>query len=71
MGVRMSGAPSWARNEPSAYSTSECTRLCGWTTTLTWDSGSPKSSVASITSSPLFMSVAESTEILRPIFHFG
>ena len=71
MGVRMSGAPSWARNEPSAYSTSECTRLCGWTTTLTWDSGSPKRSVASITSSPLFMSVAESTEILRPIFHFG
>ena len=71
MGVRMSGAPSCANIEPSAYSTNECTTLCGCTTTSTCDSGKPNSSVASMTSSPLFISVAESTEILRPIFHFG
>ena len=31
--VRMSGRPSWARVEPSTNSTSECTRLCGCTST--------------------------------------
>ena len=39
MGVLMSGAPSCASSEPSAYSTSECTRLCGCTTTSTCDFG--------------------------------
>ena len=67
----MSGAPSCASIEPSAYSTSECTTLCGWTMTSTCDSGRPNSKVASMTSRPLFIRVAESTEILRPIFHFG
>ena len=33
--------------------------------------GMPNSQLASITSRPLFISVAESTEILRPITHFG
>ena len=35
IGVRMSGLPSCASIEPSTYSTSECTMLCGWTTTST------------------------------------
>ena len=33
--------------------------------------GAPNSQCASITSSPLFIIVAESTEILRPIRQFG
>ena len=35
IGVRMSGLPSCASIEPSMYSTSECTMLCGCTTTST------------------------------------
>ena len=42
IGVRMSGAPSWASIEPSAYSTSECTMLCGCTTMSTCDSRQPE-----------------------------
>ncbi len=33
MGVRMSGEPSWARTDPSTYSTRECTTLCRCITT--------------------------------------
>src|SRR5436190_1120228 len=32
----MSATPSWARTDPSTYSTIECTIDCGWTTTCTW-----------------------------------
>ncbi len=34
-GTRMSGLLNWASTEPSSNSTSECTMLCGWMTTLT------------------------------------
>ena len=71
IGVRMSGLPSWARIEPSTYSTSECTMLCGCTTTSTRSGSIPNSRQASISSSPLFISVAESTEILRPMRQRG
>ena len=71
IGVRMSGEPNCASIEPSTYSTSECTMLCRWTTTSTCPGARPKSRHASISSRPLFMSVAESTEIFRPITHFG
>ena len=71
IGVRMSGLPSWARIEPSTYSTSECTMLCGCTTTSTCAGSIPNSRQASMSSRPLFISVAESTEILRPIFQRG
>ena len=58
-------------SEPSTYSTSECTMLCGWITTSIAAAGRSKSQRASITSSPLFIMVAESTEILRPITQVG
>ena len=67
----MSATPSWAMTEPSTYSTMEWMMDCGCTTTCTCSAGRPKSQRASMTSSPLFMSVAESTVILAPIFHVG
>ena len=67
----MSATPSWAITEPSTYSTMEWTMDWGWTITCTWPGTRSKSQRASITSSPLFMSVAESTVILAPIFHVG
>src|SRR6266853_7002425 len=57
--------------DPSAYSTIECTTLCGWTTTWICSGLAPKSHRASMISSPLFIMVAESTEILRPMTQFG
>jgi hypothetical protein len=45
--------------------------LCGWITTSILSAGAPKSQCASITSRPLFIMVAESTEILRPITQLG
>ena len=71
MGVRMSGLPSWARIEPSTYSTIECTMLCGCTTTSTRAGSMPNSRQASMSSRPLFIRVAESTEILRPMLQRG
>ena len=67
----MSGSPSCASTEPSTNSTSECTIDCGWTTTSTRSGGTSKSQRASITSSPLFISVAESIVIFGPISQFG
>src|SRR5687768_17939735 len=67
----MSGFESCAITEPSTYSTRECTMLCGWISTSMRSGGTPKSQCASITSRPLFIMVAESTEILRPITQFG
>ena len=67
----MSVTPSWAITEPSRSSTSEWTIDCGWTTTSIRSGGASKSQRASITSSPLFMSVAESTVIFGPIRHVG
>src|SRR5258708_23288448 len=43
IGVRMSGCPSWAITDPSAYSTIECTTLCGWTTTWICSGPAPNS----------------------------
>ena len=71
IGVRMSGLPSCASTEPSTYSTSEWMTLCGWTTTSTASGPTPNSRQASINSRPLFISVAESTEIFRPMLHLG
>eukprot|EP01022_Parablepharisma_sp_SALTPOND_P013892 TRINITY_DN1866_c0_g2_i1.p1 TRINITY_DN1866_c0_g2~~TRINITY_DN1866_c0_g2_i1.p1 ORF type:complete len:1951 (-),score=559.27 TRINITY_DN1866_c0_g2_i1:2287-8139(-) len=71
MGVRMSGLPSCASTEPSAQETMEWITLCGWITTSILSAGAPKSQCASITSRPLFIMVAESTEILRPMTHLG
>ena len=45
--------------------------LWGWITTSILSMGIPKSHLASIISSPLLKSVAESTEILRPIDQVG
>src|SRR2546422_237008 len=67
----MSATPSWAKTAPSMYSTIECTMLCGWTTTCTWSGRTSKSQRASMISSPLFISVAESTVIFAPIFQVG
>ncbi len=72
MGPFMSGMPSWATTEPSVYSTMEWMMLCGWTSTLDHAPvAMPKSQRASITSSPLFMSVAESMVIFLPMLQFG
>src|SRR5690606_13806337 len=57
--------------DPSVYSTMECTTLCGWITTLMREAGMENSQCASMTSSPLFSIVAESTEIFFPIDQFG
>ena len=45
--------------------------LCGWITTSIRSGARSNSQRASITSSALFIIVAESTEILRPITQFG
>ncbi len=71
MGIRMSGTPICAITLPSLNSTIEWTTDWGWITTSIREGGRPNSHVASITSSPLFMRVAESTEIFAPIRHVG
>ena len=48
-----------------------CTWLWGWTVTRIWSAARPNRTEASITSSPLFMRVAESMVILGPIFQVG
>ena len=52
-------------------STIECIMLWGCTTTWIFSAGTSNSHLASMTSSPLFINVAESIVILDPIFHFG
>jgi len=71
IGTRMSGTPSCASTEPSQSSMSECTTDCGCTTTSMRSGGVSKSQRASITSRPLFISVAESIVIFGPIDQFG
>src|SRR6476659_7375666 len=44
---------------------------CGWRTTSIRAGGTPKRKCASMTSSPLFIMVAESIEIFGPIFQVG
>src|SRR6266568_9424963 len=67
----MSDTPSCATIEPSMYSTIECTIDSGWTTMSIRRGSTSKSHRASITSSPLFIRVAESMVILSPIDQFG
>src|SRR3712207_366697 len=71
MGTRMSGWPRCASAAPSASRTYEWTIDCGCTTTSMRSYGVRKRWWASMTSRPLFMSVAESTVILPPIAHVG
>ena len=49
----------------------EPSTLCGWTSTSRRSPGRPNRWWAAITSRPLFISVAESTEIFGPIDHLG
>ena len=56
---------------PSTSSTMEWMMLCGWTTTWISSGVTPKRCMASINSSPLFIIVAESTEIFAPILQLG
>src|ERR1700723_3057105 len=71
MGMRMSVGPSCARIEPSTNSTMEWTVDWGWMTTWILSRPVPKSHLASITSKPLFMRVAESMVMRWPIFQLG
>ncbi len=71
MGTFMSGVPSCANTEASRHTTIEWMMLCGWITTRIFSGARSNSQRASITSSALFIIVAESTEILRPITQFG
>ena len=71
MGKVMSGTESSASCVRSVNSTSEWMMLSGWTTTSILSGGTSKSQRASMTSSPLFIIVALSIVILRPIDHFG
>ena len=71
IGIRMSGDPSCATTEPSRNSTSPCTTDCGWTSTSISSELSENRWCASMISSPLFMSVAESIVTFGPITQFG
>ena len=63
--------PSCAMIEPSTNSTIECAIDCGCTRMSISSAEALKSQRASITSSPLFIIVAESTVIFAPIRHVG
>ncbi len=67
----MSGYPRCASEAPSRKRTIAWTIEVGWTTTSIRSYGSPKRKCASISSSPLFASVAESTVIFGPMRHVG
>src|SRR5262245_28472197 len=71
IGIRMSGGLAWAIVDPSVNSTIEWMTDCGWTTTLILSKPTPNSRWASITSSPLFTSVAELIVITGPMFQVG
>ncbi len=71
MGSRMSVTPSWAMIDPSTSSTIECTIDCGCTSTSIRSGPTSNSQRASITSSPLFINVAESMVIFGPIRQVG
>ena len=71
MGAFMSGVPSWAMTQPSIYSTMEWMMLWGWILTSILAAGTSKSQRASITSSPLFIIVAESMVIFFPMLQLG
>ncbi len=63
--------PAVPARDRSAYSTNEWTTDSGWTITSIWSARNPNSQRASITSSALFISVAESTVIFGPMRQVG
>ena len=67
----MSGRPRCASSAPSRSRTSACTIDCGCTTTSMRSNGTSNSQCASMTSRPLFMSVAESIVMRAPIAQVG
>ena len=67
----MSGRPSCALSDPSVNSTREWTTLCGWMQTEIASIEMPNRWCASISSRPLFISVAESTVTFGPIDQRG
>ena len=67
----MSGWPRCAREAPSRKRARPWTTEVGWMTTSIFSYGTPNKKCASISSRPLFASVAESTVILRPICQVG
>ena len=67
----MSGVPTCASAAPSRKRTSECTIDVGCSTTSIRSYGRWKRKCASITSSPLFARVAESTVIFGPMRQVG
>ena len=67
MSVRL----SWARTDPSRISTRAWTMLWGWMRTPSAAGLKSNSQRASMSSSPLFISVAESTVTFLPIFQRG
>ena len=67
----MSAVPSCASTDWSRQTTIEWMMLCGWITTSICSGARSNRKWASITSSALFIMVAESTEILRPMTQFG
>ena len=67
----MSVTPSCAMIDPSTISTIEWTIDCGCTKTSMRSGATSNSHRASITSSPLFISVAESIVIFGPIVQVG
>ena len=67
----MSGRPRCASIAPSRSRTSACTIDCGCTTTSMRSNGTSNSQCASITSRPLFISVAESIVMRAPIVQVG
>ena len=71
IGSRMSGGEACAIVEPSTNSTIECTIDCGCTTTSMRSYSTSKSRCASMTSRPLFTSVAEFVVTTRPMSHVG
>src|SRR5215211_6301514 len=71
MGSLMSGSAACNTTEPSSNSAPPCITDWRCTTTRTSSNGTPKRWCASITSSPLFIMVAESMVILGPIRHVG
>src|SRR5215212_116572 len=71
MGSLMSGSAACSTTEPSSKRAPPCTTDWRCTTTLTSSNGTPNRWCASITSSPLFIIVAESMVIFLPIRHVG
>ena len=71
MGSFMDGGEHCAMVQPSVKVAIECTMDWGWTVTSMLSGATSKSSVASISSSPLLTSVAEFSVFICPMDHVG